>query len=69
VFVRALAMNYRDLFYQKTSPPIKYYKVLKSDVSAKEMDTILKYNDDGWIKHLNFDFKKFSFSSDPIPKI
>jgi len=69
VFVRTLAMNYRNLFYLKASQPIKYYRILKSDVSAKEMDTILKYQDESWLKHLNFDFKKFQFSSDPIPKV
>ncbi|MFN9959659.1 MAG: hypothetical protein ACK55I_41775, partial [bacterium] len=61
--------NYRNLFYQKASQPIKYYRILKSDVSAKEIDTILKYQDEGWLKHLNFDFKKFQISSDPIPKV
>jgi hypothetical protein len=69
VFLRALALNYRDLFNTKTSPQMKYYKVLKSDVTQKEIETVTKYHDDAWLKHLQFDFKQFRFSHEYIPKV
>jgi hypothetical protein len=68
VFLRALAMKYRDLFFMKTSQTMKYYKLLKSDLTPKEMDSVLKYHDETWLKHLNFDFKTFRFAKEPLPK-
>ena len=48
---------------------LKYYKLLKSDLTQKEMESVLKFSDESWLKHLNFDFKSFRFSRDHIPKI
>jgi hypothetical protein len=59
VFVRALALNYRDLFYEKSAVQMKYYRILKSDPSQKEIEKLSNYNDESWLKHLNFDFNKF----------
>ena len=69
VFVRALAYKYRELFYMKVEPQIKYYKIMKSDVTQKEMESVQKYCDDAWLKHLQFDFKQFKFASEHIPKV
>jgi hypothetical protein len=61
-------MKYRDLFNRK-SQTIKYYRVLKGDPTSNESAKVTKYHDEGWIKHLNFDFKMFRFSQESIPKV
>ncbi len=48
---------------------MKYYKVLKSDVTQKEMESVMKYHDEAWLKHLQFDFRQFRFSNEYIPKV
>jgi hypothetical protein len=61
-------MKYRDLFYMKGLHPLKYYKLQKSDLTPKELDSVLKHHDEAWLKYLNFDFKCFRFTPEPIPK-
>jgi len=62
-------MKYRDLFNMKKQSQLKFFKILKSELTQKEIESVLKLSDESWLKHLNFDFKSFRFSRDHIPKI
>jgi hypothetical protein len=68
IFMRVLAMKFRDLIREK-GHSIRYFRLLKSDPSSKESENAKKYVEDAWLKHLNFDFSSFRLSVEPIPKV
>lgn len=61
-------MKLRDLFRQQ-GQQIEYYRPMKSEPSSKEFENAMKFVDQGWIRHLDFDFSMFRFSQKPIPKV
>ena len=65
-FMRTLTMKYRDLINSKAS---KIYRVLRGDPTQREMETVLKYHDDEWVKYLGVDKQAFRISTESIPKV
>jgi hypothetical protein len=49
LFIRALSLQLRDVFYLRSDPPLKYFRPLIGDPTPKEMESMLKYHDDTWL--------------------
>ena len=49
-YMRIITLQLNDMM--KKSPGIKYYKILKSDLSAKESEGARKMYDKNWVNYL-----------------